>query len=191
MSFDVEKGEFVALLGPSGAGKTTTLNVIGGMDNPDSGTVEISGRKLSKSDSIRLRREKIGFVFSEFYLIPTLTAIENVMMPLLWSKKVDCQRADDLLSMVELGHRKNHYPRELSGGEMQRVAIARALINEPEIILADEPTANLDTKTRDNIMDLFRKLNSDKVITIILATHDRELARRTKRIIRLEDGRII
>ncbi len=197
LSLDIGTGEFVALLGPSGAGKTTTLNLIGGMDMPDTGTVEIEGEELTRRNAVRVRREKIGFVFSEFFLIPTLNAVENVMVPLLWATNVSRRekqghhrQAARLLDMVEMGHRASHYPRELSGGEMQRIAIARALVNTPAIVLADEPTANLDTATRDNVMGLFRRLNRENGITIVIATHDRELAGQTERIIRIEDGRI-
>lgn len=191
IDFRIEKNEFVVFFGPSGAGKTTTLNLIGGMDLPDRGQLKVLEHRLSMNELARYRREQVGFVFSEFCLIPTLTAIENVAMPLLWTSRHNPKKSRDLLGMVGLEHRMNHYPKELSGGEMQRVAIARALINEPKILLADEPTANLDTKTRDSVIDLFEKLNRESGITIILATHDAELVHGTFRIIRLEDGRII
>ncbi len=191
VSFCVEQGEFVILFGPSGAGKTTTLNIIGGMDMPDQGSISVLNQNLSKKELIQLRRFHIGFVFSEFFLIPTLTAHENVAMPLLWSGKTDSKRALELLSLVGLKHRINHYPKELSGGEMQRVAIARALINEPEILLADEPTANLDTGTRDSVIQLFDKLNLEKNLTIVLASHDGDLTRKDYRTIVLDDGRIV
>ena len=197
LSLDIATREFAALLGPSGAGKTTTLNLIGGMDMPDTGTIKIEGEELTRRNAVRVRREKIGFVFSEFFLIPTLNAVENVMVPLLWATNVsrrekqgDHRQAARLLDMVEMGHRASHYPRELSGGEMQRVAIARALVNTPAIVLADEPTANLDTGTRDNVMGLFRRLNRENGITIVIATHDLELAGQTGKIIRIEDGKI-
>lgn len=197
IDLQIDEAEFVCLLGPSGAGKTTTLNLIGLLDVPTSGRLQALGHQISQNGTRlnegtrdRLRRENIGFIFSEFFLVPTLTATENVAMPLLWSGKSDLAYARQLLERVGLGRRLTHRPAELSGGEMQRVAIARALVNRPRLLLADEPTGNLDTKTRDDIFELFRELNRQDRLTILLATHDHELAERVDRVIRLDDGRI-
>ncbi|MHB0935771.1 MAG: ABC transporter ATP-binding protein [Armatimonadota bacterium] len=198
ISVEFRQGQFYCVLGPSGAGKTTLLNLLGGMDVPTTGSLAIAGStvmkedrvKLSESERDRLRRENIGFIFTEFFLMPTLTAVENVLMPLLWSGKEDRQYAVELLERVGLGHRLTHRPGEMSGGEMQRVAIARSLINHPKLLLADEPTGNVDTKTRDSIFELFRELNGEG-LAIVLATHDRELAGRIDHVINLREGRIV
>ena len=198
ISITFEHGQFYCVLGPSGAGKTTLLNLLGGMDVPTVGTLAIAGTtvmedgkaRLAEGARDRLRRENIGFIFTEFFLMSTLTALENVQMPLLWSGKEDRKYAVELLERVGLGHRMTHRPSEMSGGEMQRVAIARALINKPKLLLADEPTGNVDTKTRDSIFELFRELNAEG-LTIVLATHDRELATRIDHVIHLREGRII
>jgi len=198
ISVTFQQGQFYCVLGPSGAGKTTLLNLLGGMDVPTSGTLAIAGRtvmeegwvRLSEGARDRLRRENIGFIFTEFFLMPTLTAMENVQMPLLWSGKEDRKYAVELLERVGLGHRLTHRPAELSGGEMQRVAIARALINRPKLLLADEPTGNVDTKTRDSIFELFRELNGEG-LAIVLATHDRELAGHIDHVIHLHEGCIV
>ncbi len=198
VTFTFAPGGFTCVLGPSGAGKTTLLNLLGVMDVPTAGELHVVGRtiaadgrvRLSEGARDRLRRENIGFIFTEFFLMPTLTAVENVQMPLLWSGRDDRAYAVQLLERVGLGHRLRHRPAELSGGEMQRVAIARALINRPKLLLADEPTGNVDTKTRDGIFELFRELNEDG-LTIILATHDRELATRIDRVLPLQEGRIV
>jgi putative ABC transport system ATP-binding protein len=195
INLDLTAGGFYCVLGPSGAGKTTLLNLLGLMDVPTTGTLSVvrqticsAGRvRLSEGARDRVRRENIGFIFTEFFLLPTLTAIENVQMPLLWADQKDPQYATELLKSVGLGHRLNHRPAELSGGEMQRVAIARALINRPKLLLADEPTGNVDTRTRDSILELFRQLNADG-LTIVLATHDLEIAKRSDRLIRLHQG---
>ncbi len=192
------QGQFYCVLGPSGAGKTTLLNLLGGMDVPTVGTLAIAGTTVMEDGKVRLsegardklRRENIGFIFTEFFLMPTLTAVENVQMPLLWSGKEDRKYAVELLERVGLGHRLTHRPSEMSGGEMQRVAIARALINKPKLLLADEPTGNVDTKTRDSIFELFRELNTEG-LTIVLATHDHELATRIDHVIHLREGRIV
>ena len=194
----IAPGEFVCLLGHSGAGKTTMLNLLGLMDRVTEGELEIVGRRISGRGMKRLpedkldeiRRENIGFIFQQFYLMSTLTAVENVEMPLLWSETSKPGRAKELLERVGLSHRMNHKPSELSGGEQQRVAVARALINEPKLLLADEPTGNLDTKTRDSVFELFRQLNQEG-LAILVATHDAELAERVDRVIRIEDGRIV
>ncbi len=194
----IAPGEFVCLLGRSGAGKTTMLNLFGLMDRVTEGRLQVAGRLIS-GEGIRplgedaldkVRRENIGFIFQQFYLMSTLTAAENVEMPLLWSGASKPGRARDLLNQVGLSHRMSHKPSELSGGEQQRVAIARALINDPKLLLADEPTGNLDTKTRDAIFDLFQQLNDDG-LAILLATHDAELAERVSRVIGIEDGQIV
>ena len=193
----VDKGDFICLLGPSGAGKTTLLNIIGCMDTPTSGGLRIAGRNIVTDGKPEIRggaldsfrRRHIGFIFTDFFLIPTLSAMENVEMPLLWSGKKTKNKAKELLETVGLSHRLTHHPHELSGGEMQRVAIARALVNDPNILLADEPTGNLDTKTRDTILDLFKKLNENG-LTIILATHDHDIAERVKKVIRIDEGRL-
>ena len=198
LTLRIDPGELVFVLGASGAGKTTLLNLLGGMDVPTSGTLAIAGRtvmeegwvRLSEGARDRLRRENIGFIFTEFFLMPTLTAMENVQMPLLWSGKEDRKYAVELLERVGLGHRLTHRPAELSGGEMQRVAIARALINRPKLLLADEPTGNVDTKTRDSIFELFRELNGEG-LAIVLATHDWELAGHIDHVIHLHEGCIV
>jgi len=190
-------GEFTVLLGPSGAGKTTTLNLVGCLDRPSAGELTVAGETVS-GNGVRpgearldaLRREHIGFVFADFHLLPTLTATENVQVPLIWSDQIDRQRARDLLCRVGLGHRLTHRSDELSGGEMQRVALARALVNRPSLLLADEPTANLDTRTRDEIFDLLRELSGEG-LTVLLATHDHELAERGDTVLRLRDGVIV
>lgn len=191
------KGEFVALLGRSGSGKSTLLNILGGLDAPTSGEVWIDGKNVDFSDRkslIALRRETIGFIFQSFNLIPALTAQENVEYPLLFNyheKAARRERAADLLATVGLADRAHHYPREMSGGEQQRVAIARALAGDPLIVLADEPTGNLDSKTRDEIFGLMRQVNRERETTFLIVTHERELGRRTDRTIKLLDGRVV
>jgi len=192
VSFEIGQGEFVAVTGPSGAGKTTLLNIIGCMDAPTSGTLRIGGtevQQLSERERTRWRGQRIGFVFQNFSLIPTLTVSENVALPALFARRKRDQRVDELLDVVGLGRRRNHRPNELSGGEMQRAAIARALINEPELILADEPTGNLDTTTGDAIIDLFKELRR-KGLTIVVVTHNAAMASAAERQIRLVDGRL-
>ncbi|UCH36833.1 MAG: ABC transporter ATP-binding protein [Armatimonadota bacterium] len=198
VSVAFEPRGFYCVLGPSGAGKTTLLNLLGLMDVPTAGSLRVASSvvadngtvRLSEGERDRLRRENIGFIFTEFFLVPTLSALENVQMPLLWSGRTDRAYAVELLERVGLGHRLRHRPAELSGGEMQRVAIARALINRPRLLLADEPTGNVDTQTRDGIFELFRDLNRDG-LTIVLATHDCELAARVDEIVDLREGRIV
>ena len=191
------KGEFVALLGRSGSGKSTLLNILGGLDAPTSGEVRIDGRNVDFGDRkalIALRREAIGFIFQSFNLIPALTAQENVEYPLLFNyhdRAARRERAADLLATVGLADRAHHYPREMSGGEQQRVAIARALAGDPLIVLADEPTGNLDSKTRDEIFGLMRQVNRERETTFLIVTHERELGRRADRTIELLDGRVV
>ena len=191
------KGEFVALLGRSGSGKSTLLNILGGLDAPTSGEVRIDGKCIDFSDRkalIALRRGSIGFIFQSFNLIPALTAQENVEYPLLFNyhdRAARRERAADLLATVGLADRAHHYPREMSGGEQQRVAIARALAGDPLIVLADEPTGNLDSKTRDEIFGLMRQVNRERETTFLIVTHERELGKRTDRTIELLDGSVV
>ncbi len=197
VNLSIKKGEFVAILGPSGSGKTTMLNLLGALDKATKGEVIINGVPLSKLNDKQLadlRLKTIGFVFQNFYLVPWLRALENVMLPMIFAEKplsYRRQRALELLKIVGLERRAYHKPTELSGGEQQRVAIARALANEPSIILADEPTGNLDTKTGAIIVDLLEKINLEREVTIIMVTHNLEVANRARRIIRLRDGRIV
>jgi putative ABC transport system ATP-binding protein len=190
VTFRIERGEFVAITGPSGAGKSTLLNIVGCMDNPTSGTLEFDGRlvhQLNDGERTQLRRSSIGFVFQHFGLLPTLTVAENVALPgLLAHRRMHLPLAD-LLRKVGLEHRQNHRPNELSGGEMQRVAIARALANQPLLLLADEPTGNLDTRTGAAIIALFQMLNQEG-LTIAVVTHNADLAAASHRTIKLADG---
>jgi putative ABC transport system ATP-binding protein len=193
MTFDVKRGEFVALVGPSGAGKTTLLNLVGCMDAPTSGALKLLGKPvqdLTERERTRLRREQIGFVFQHFGLLPTLTVAENVALPAFFAGRQTTGRLDELLAKVGLEHRRDHRPHELSGGEMQRVAIARALINQPQLLLADEPTGNLDRATGETIIALFEQLNREG-LTILVATHNAALARAARRQIELGDGRVV
>jgi putative ABC transport system ATP-binding protein len=194
ITFDVSPGEFLAILGPSGSGKTTLLGLLAGLDLPSSGTVHLEGQNLgamTEDQRARLRVEKIGFVFQSFQLMPTLTAQENVQVPLeLRGQSEAGVRARDLLSRVGLSGREHHYPVQLSGGEQQRVALARAFSTRPKILFADEPTGNLDASTGATIIELMAGLNNDQGTTLILVTHDLELASRARRTIRLADGRL-
>lgn len=196
VSFTVNSGEFIAITGPSGSGKTTLLHILGCLDKPTSGEVLIDDKPVSNMTERELnniRRQKIGFVFQQFYLLQELNVIENVKLPLLFSgnpKKIDEEYIDIILDNLGILNRKKHKPKELSGGEMQRVAIARALVNKPEFILADEPTANLDSGNSVKIFELFKKL-IETGITVIVVTHNNELAEIAQRKIMLKDGRII
>ncbi|MFO7675054.1 MAG: ABC transporter ATP-binding protein [bacterium] len=191
----VAAGEFVGVVGHSGAGKTTLLNLIGLMDRPTRGELALFGQPVSRRELARdaLRRANVGFVFQDFHLLPTLTALENVLLPGLWAGRDACLRgrARALLERVGLAKRMTHRPGELSGGEMQRVAVARALVNSPRLLLADEPTGNLDTRTRDEILELLRELNGRDGLTVLFATHDRSLEGRFGRLVRLEDGNVV
>ena len=195
ISLTINKGEFVALIGPSGSGKSTAMNLIGCLDTASKGDIfldEFNIAKLSESDLAQIRGKKIGFIFQVFNLINSLTALENVALPMTFqniSRKEKLDKARELLELVGLKDRMNHLPSQLSGGQRQRVAIARALVNEPEIILADEPTGNLDTKTGEEIMKVLVELNK-KGKTIILVTHNPELTKLTGKIIRLKDGKL-
>jgi ABC-type lipoprotein export system ATPase subunit len=190
IDFTIGSGEFVGVVGHSGAGKTTLLNLIGLMDRATEGELKVLGHDTARRGVgfDALRRKNIGFVFQEFYLMPTLTALENVLLPSMWGGGSLKVRARELLDRVGLGQRMTHKPSELSGGEMQRVAVARALVNSPRLLLADEPTGNLDTATRDGIFNLLLALNRDSGLTVVVATHDLSLESRFTRVIRLEDG---
>jgi putative ABC transport system ATP-binding protein len=197
VELQIERGQVVSIVGPSGSGKSTLLNLIGGLDRPTSGEIHIDGENLSDlsdDDLTRVRRDKIGFVFQFFNLLPTLNCLENVALPLhlrKWPKKKIQDRAKELLDLVQLGHRLEHLPDELSGGERQRVAIARALSVYPPILLADEPTGNLDTKTGQEILKLVDDLHSRLGSTVLIVTHDPEVAEHCSRTVALRDGHIV
>ncbi|MEA2090200.1 MAG: ABC transporter ATP-binding protein [Thermoproteota archaeon] len=192
--FQVEEGEFLAVFGPSGSGKSTLLHVVGGLDSPDEGEVFIDGVnlfRLSGDELAEIRLRKVGFVFQFFNLLPRLTALRNVELPLALAdlpEKESTARAEEMLTLVGLKERMNHRPSELSGGEQQRVAMARALINNPKIVLADEPTGNLDTKTGLEIVQLMKRLNKEKGQTFVVVTHDLHIAEAADRIVYLKDG---
>lgn len=193
ISLDVLKNEYLALMGPSGSGKSTLMNILGCLDSPTSGTYILNGKDVSKTSDNELaevRNKEIGFVFQQFNLLPRLTALENVALPLVYagvSKKARTEKAMHVLEQVSLADRSHHKPNEMSGGQNQRVAIARALVNDPSIILADEPTGNLDSKTSYEIMDIFGKIHSSGN-TVILVTHEEDIANFAHRIVRLRDG---
>lgn len=195
VSFEVEEGDTCAIVGPSGSGKTTLLGLCAGLDQPTSGHVELCGvalNPLDEDERAGVRNRNVGFVFQTFRLLPTLTALENVMVPAELRGSADPQtRAADLLDEVGLGDRLAHYPSQLSGGERQRVAMARAFINRPRVLFADEPTGNLDAETAGRIEDLLFDLNETAETTLMLVTHDQELASRTERILRLRGGRVV
>ena len=193
ITFSLERGGFLAIVGPSGSGKTTLLGLLAGLDRPTAGRVMLDGRdlgSLSEDDRARLRSERVGFVFQSFLLIPTLTARENVQVPLELRGEPAEARAQELLDRVGLGDRSHHYPTQLSGGEQQRVALARAFAARPQVLFADEPTGNLDASTGAAIIDLMTGLNREAGTTLVLVTHDPELAALARRTIRLSDGRI-
>ena len=192
----IEQGDFVAIMGPSGSGKSTSMNLIGSLDLATKGNIYLDGHDiefLEESELAQIRGKKIGFIFQQFNLIPNLTAKENVMLPMLFQGKEEWEReekAEELLKLVELGDRIDHYPNQLSGGQQQRVAIARSLANDPDVILADEPTGNLDTKTGEMVMNFLKKLNEEGK-TIIMVTHNPELAKEhAKTIYSIKDGRV-
>ena len=194
VSFQIKKGEFVAIMGPSGSGKSTLMNLLGCLDLPTSGKYQLEDiniGNLKPNQLAELRNRRIGFVFQSFNLLPRATALENTELPLLYGRVSNSTKiAMQALERVGLKHRAQHKPTELSGGEKQRVAIARALVNKPAIILADEPTGNLDSVTGEEIMSLFHELN-DEDVTLVLVTHETEIAQQAKRIIQMKDGRII
>jgi ABC-type lipoprotein export system ATPase subunit len=198
VSLDIERGEFVSLIGQSGSGKSTLMNTLGCLDRPTRGTYHLDGEevtRLSLDARARLRNRKIGFVFQNFNLLARTSALENVELPLLYSSGVSARerrrRALEMLERVGLADRLNHQPSQLSGGQQQRVAIARAMVNNPSILMADEPTGNLDSRTSAEVMELFRRLNDTSQITLILVTHDAEIARNAHRTVTLRDGLIV
>lgn len=191
-NINIEKGELVSIVGSSGSGKSTILNILGGLDWDYEGKIIIDGKNIREYNPNEYRRYVVGTVFQQFYLIPTLNVSENILLPLKFEGHVTKEvkeRLDRLIELVGLNDRKKHMPKELSGGQAQRVAIARALIDKPKIVLADEPTGNLDSKTGQAIMDLLKELNKREGITIIVVTHDKEIANQTDRIITLKDGK--
>ena len=194
----IEQGEYVALIGPSGSGKSTLMNTLGCLDRPTSGSYKLAGEEIatmSNDDRARIRNQRIGFVFQNFNLLNRTSALENVELPLLYTKGISAadrhRRAIEKLSLVGLGNRLDHHPSQLSGGQQQRVAIARALVNEPAILMGDEPTGNLDSKTSREVITLFRELNESAGITVILVTHDANVAKNAKRVVVLRDGGIV
>ncbi|MGA2159415.1 MAG: ABC transporter ATP-binding protein [Dehalococcoidia bacterium] len=194
VSLKVEDGDFIAIMGPSGSGKSTFLNIIGGLDRLTSGEVILDGHRidnLGENELVDIRRGKIAYVFQQYHLLPSLTAMENVLLPLIFcGNGGDEQKVETILSRVGLGKRAEHKPSQLSGGEQQRVAIARALVVGPSLILADEPTGNMDQKTGNEILELFKELNKEGR-SILMVTHSADIARQAKQIITLQDGRII
>ena len=196
VSLRIRRGEFVSFMGPSGSGKTTLVNLLGCLDNPTSGELDLAGRSifgtgkfLGERDRTRIRREVFGYIFQNFYLIPTLTVRENVALPLAFYRKPGAETdVEKLLGMLGMGHRMDHLPGQISGGEMQRVAIARALVNRPEILLADEPTGNLDTKRSGEIGEILKNLNRNEGLTIVMVSHNPILARLGERVVEMRDG---
>ena len=197
VNLEVQKGEFLSIMGPSGCGKSTLLNIMGLLDAPTSGSVEINGIstiKMKDKELAQFRNQKLGFVFQSFHLINSLNVLDNVELPLLYRKVASSERrkrAEEVLEKVGLSHRMRHFPTQLSGGQCQRVAIARAIIGNPDIILADEPTGNLDSKMGAEVMDILHKLNKEDGRTIVMVTHDERQAKQTARTIRFFDGRQI
>ena len=195
ISFDVEQGQTFSIVGPSGSGKTTLLGLCAGLDNPNAGTVELCGQNLNtlnEDERAQLRNKEVGFIFQDFQLLPTLTALENVSVPLeLLGIKSSNKKAMELLDKVGLADRHDHYPSQLSGGEQQRVALARAFSNTPSILFADEPTGNLDAKTGETVTELLFDLNKDAGTTMIIISHDMDLANKTDQILQLRGGEIV
>jgi putative ABC transport system ATP-binding protein len=196
VSLEIRRGEYVAIMGPSGSGKSTLLNLIGALDTPTSGEVYFDGRPLSGCTSTeldRLRSQRIGFVFQSFHLLPTLTAAENVQIPMFelpFTPRQRSAKAEELLKLVDMSHRVNHLPSKLSVGERQRVAIARSLANDPILLLADEPTGNLDSRRGAEILELFARLHQERGTTLVVITHGQEVAEQAQRVVRVKDGRI-
>lgn len=197
INFEIKNGEFIYICGPSGSGKSTLLNLIGGLDQITSGNIIVNNQKINKLDENQLanyRQKEIGFVFQSYNLIPSFSALKNVELPLIFSKvsrKIRLEKAKIALEKVGLSHRQNHNPTEMSGGEQQRIAIARALINNPKMILADEPTGNLDTKTSQEIIEIFRKMNKENNQTILMVTHNLEITKLADRVFKIKDGELI
>ena len=195
VNLEISSGQFIAITGPSGSGKSTLLGLMAGLDSPTQGSIVLDGHDLTKMNEnslARLRGNKIGIIFQSFYLIPTLTALENVSIPHeLNGGNQSEKKAKKLLASLNLTNRLNHYPGQLSGGEQQRLAVARAFINSPKLILADEPTGNLDSQNSRNIINILEELHSKHKVTLVLVTHDQDIASRAQRIIQLRDGRII
>jgi len=195
IDIEINDGDFLALMGPSGSGKTTLLDLVGCLDNASSGSLEVFGKDVSRvkeNNLVGLRRGHIGFIFQEFLLIPSLTALENVELSLYFARRPqEIKKLLQLFEKVGLGHRVNHLPKEMSGGERQRVAIARALAVSPKFLIADEPTGNLDTRSSQEIFDIFKRINKEEGLTIILATHNPKLGSQADRIIYLKDGKIV
>jgi putative ABC transport system ATP-binding protein len=194
----IDQGEYVALIGPSGSGKSTLMNTLGCLDRPTRGSYQLAGEEvatMSRDQRARIRNHRLGFVFQNFNLLARTSALENVELPLLYARGITSrerrQRAIDKLALVGLADRMGHHPSQLSGGQQQRVAIARALVNEPAILMGDEPTGNLDTRTSREVIHLFRELNEKEQITVILVTHDQDIAKNARRTIVLRDGRIV
>lgn len=196
VNLDIAQGEFVALMGPSGSGKSTLLNLMGALDRPTCGEIKVEGQavnELGDEELARIRRERIGFIFQSFNLIPVLSVFGNVEMPLVLQnipKKMRKEKVDAMLERVGLADRAHHKTEELSGGQRQRVAIARALVTDPSIILSDEPTANLDSRTGQEILDLMRRLNDERLVTLVFATHDQKIVSYARRVVSIRDGRI-
>ena len=193
INLEINRGEFCVLLGPSGSGKSTLLRILGSMDTPDTGSILIKGEDITHMKDKKLsgfRRRNIGFIYQDYSLFPEFTSYENIVMPILLDgKKPDDAKVDEILSELEISHCKNKYPSEMSGGEQQRVALARALVNSPDILLADEPTGNLDSKMGAEVMELLHRLNKEDGRTIVMVTHNEEQAKQTSRTIRFFDGR--
>ncbi len=192
VSFEVQKGEFISVVGSSGSGKSTLLNILGGLDFEYTGKISIDGKNIKEYNPNFYRRNIVGTIFQQFYLIPSLSVEENILLPLKFVKNrnIDVnERLESLLEMVDLKNRRKHFPKELSGGQAQRVAIARALIDNPKVVLADEPTGNLDSKTGESIIRLLKELNKTESVIVILVTHDKNISAKTDRVITLVDGK--
>jgi ABC-type lipoprotein export system ATPase subunit len=197
-SLDIEQGEYLALVGPSGSGKSTLMNTLGCLDRPTRGSYQLAGEEvatMTRDERARIRNQRLGFVFQNFNLLARTTALENVELPLLYSRGISARdrhrRAKEKLALVGLADRMHHHPSQLSGGQQQRVAIARALVNEPSILMGDEPTGNLDSRTSSEIISLFWQLNEEQRLTVILVTHDQDVARHARRNIVLRDGQVV